>query len=99
MTYPIRLLGSEAAAAPVAHTATHAEPTAPCVSGVLLRALADVVLQYGVTPSMLLQHDTKRFISRDPVDVRVPLAEFRALLDRAIALTRDPAIGLQCALR
>ncbi|MDD9936341.1 MAG: AraC family transcriptional regulator ligand-binding domain-containing protein [Myxococcales bacterium] len=68
------------------------------VSGVLLRALADVAKRYEVEPQALFQGSTQEFMTREPVEVRVPMAEYRALLERAIALTGEPAIGLHCGL-
>jgi len=73
-------------------------PAEPEVSGVLLRALADVVMQSGIAPDTLFQAEAKRFSNCEPVDVRVPLSSFRALLKRAIALTGDPALGLRYGL-
>jgi AraC-like DNA-binding protein len=73
-------------------------PAVPEVSGVLLRALADVVIQAGIAPDTLFQREERRFATCEPTDVRVPLPAYRALLARAIALTGDPAIGLRCAL-
>lgn len=68
------------------------------VSGVLLRALADVAQQYGVAADALFQDDANAFMTREPVEVRVPLSEYRRLMERAIALTGEPAIGLRAGL-
>jgi AraC-like DNA-binding protein len=65
------------------------------VSGVLLRALADVSLQYGISPGTLFQEEAKVFMTGEPVEARVPLPEYRRLLGRAVALTREPAIALR----
>jgi AraC-like DNA-binding protein len=65
---------------------------------VLLRVLAEVAMQSGVTPAALFQAQANRFMACEPFDVRVPLSEYRALFSRAIALTGDPALGLRCAL-
>lgn len=70
----------------------------PEVSGMMLRALAEVALQLGVEPADLFGSDTERIASCEPVDVRVPLHEYRALLTRAIAKTGEPALGLRCAM-
>lgn len=75
-----------------------AQPETEEVSGVLLRALADVSLQYGVSPQALFQEEAKAFMTCEPVAVRVPLAEYRRLLERAISLTGEPAIGLRAGL-
>lgn len=70
----------------------------PEVSGVLLRVLADVALQYGIKPAALFHGEAARFIAGEPMAVRVPLAEYRALLRRALELTGDPALGLRCGI-
>lgn len=67
------------------------------VSGLMLRALADVVMRRGVAPATLFTGDTRK-VTSDPLEVRVPLAVYRELLTRAIALTGDPAVGLRCGL-
>ena len=69
-------------------------PMVPEVSGVLLRALAEALLHFGVQPATLLQ-EVKGI---EPMDVRVPLPEFRAMLSRAIQETGEPALGLRCGL-
>jgi AraC-like DNA-binding protein len=74
-----------------------AQQAVPDVSGVLLRALADVVMQAGVAPSTLFQREERRLVTGDPTEVRVPLPAYRVLLARAMALTGDPALGLRCA--
>ncbi|MDD9936342.1 MAG: AraC family transcriptional regulator ligand-binding domain-containing protein [Myxococcales bacterium] len=75
------------------------EPTTPQVSGLLLRALAEVLQRFDVEHSSLLQRcDIQGLRACEPVDVRVPLSEYRALLAEAIALTGEPALGLRCAL-
>ena len=74
------------------------QPFAAEVSGVLLRALADVVMQAGIAPETLFQREESSLATYEPTDLRVPLSAYRALLARAIALTGDPAIGLRCAL-
>jgi hypothetical protein len=84
---------------PLVHAGARTNPATPEVSGVLLRALADVVLRLGITPAKLFQVDAKRFTTGEPVDVRVPLTVYRGLLTRAIALTGDPALGLRCGLQ
>jgi AraC-like DNA-binding protein len=70
----------------------------PEVSGLLLRALADVAMRCGIAPAALFQGETRQFTTCDPVEVRVPLPVYRELLTRAIALTGDPALGLRCGL-
>jgi hypothetical protein len=79
-----------------ARVESYARPDAEVVSGVLLRALADVAMQYGTTPEALFQDGAKAFMTCDPVEVRVPLDEYRRLIERAISLTGEPAIGLRC---
>jgi AraC-like DNA-binding protein len=72
-----------------------AQPETEAVSGVLLRALADVSLQHGISPEALFQEEEKVFMACEPVETRVPLSEYRRLLGRAIALTGEPAIALR----
>jgi len=79
-----------------ARVESYARPESEVVSGVLLRALADVAMQYGTTPESLFEDGAKAFMTSDPVEVRVPLDEYRRLLERAISLTGEPAIGLRC---
>jgi AraC-like DNA-binding protein/NAD(P)-dependent dehydrogenase (short-subunit alcohol dehydrogenase family) len=74
------------------------QPAVAEVSGVLIRALADVVMQAGIAPDSLFQREERRLATSEPTDVRMPLPAYRALLARAMALTGDPAIGLRCAL-
>jgi AraC-like DNA-binding protein len=64
----------------------------------LLRALADVALQYEVRPDQLFEGEAKRLATCEPVELRVPLTVYRGLLKRAIALTGDQALGLRCGL-
>lgn len=92
-------LAEPSAANPPAVADGWTQRVAPEVSGVLLRVLADVALQYGVAPATLFQAQASRFTVCEPLEVRVPLDEFRALLQRAVALTGDPALGLHCGLR
>jgi AraC-like DNA-binding protein len=75
------------------------KPLVPEVSGVLLRALADVVSQAGISPDTLFQHEERQLTASEPTAVRVPLPAYRALFARAIMLTGDQALGLRCALR
>jgi AraC-like DNA-binding protein len=65
----------------------------------LLRALADVVVQVGIAPAAVFQGEEATLATSEPTDLRVPLPTYRALLTRAIALTGDPALGLRCALQ
>jgi AraC-like DNA-binding protein len=74
------------------------QPIAPHVSAVLLRVLADVMKQYGIAPAALFQGEATTLFAGEPIDVRVPLAEYCAWLDRAVSLTGDPGFGLRCAL-
>jgi AraC-like DNA-binding protein len=74
------------------------ESRTPEVSGMLLRALADVVMRCGIAPATLFLTDVKRFTTGEPLDARVPLPVYRELLTRAIVLTGDPALGLRCGL-
>lgn len=66
------------------------------VSGVLLRALTDVAKRYGVEPSALFDGDAHMLMTRDPIRIRIPLGNYRRLLERAVSLTGEPAIGLIC---
>jgi AraC-like DNA-binding protein len=81
---------------PVAHADSAARGEEPEVSGVLLRALADVAKRYDVSPAQLFQRDAERFATGEPMHLRVPLSEYRALVARAISLTGDGALGLSC---
>ena len=84
---------------PAASASGPIDSAVPEVSGMLLRALADTVLQYDVAPAALFQSRAERYLSSEPIHLRVPLSEYRALLSRAVALTGDPGIGLRCGLR
>lgn len=64
----------------------------------MLRALADVVAHCDVDHRGLLSDLRRPFATRQPVEVRVPLSGYRALLRRAITVTGDPALGLRCGL-
>lgn len=75
-----------------------ADAPTPEVSGLLLRALADVAMRCGIAPAKLFNAQTLKLTTRDPFEVRVPLPAYRELLTRAIALTGDPALGLRCGL-
>jgi AraC-like DNA-binding protein len=68
----------------------------PAVSGILLRALADTAMRFEVPPSALLSGVPHALSVGAPMDVRVPLLEFGRMLERAAALTGEPAIGLLC---
>src|SRR4029079_1953460 len=48
-------------------------------------------------PEQLLGRAAEALFS-EPADGRTPLAEFQALIARAIALTDEPGLGLQCGL-
>jgi AraC-like DNA-binding protein len=65
------------------------------VSSVLIRALVDVVQQRGFASEALLGQAADELYS-DPLDRRVPLATYQALVARAIDLTAEPALGLYC---
>lgn len=68
------------------------------VSGILVRALADVLRQRGVAPERLLGGSAEQ-IFLAPFERRLPLADYQGLLERAIQLTGDPALGLSCGLQ
>lgn len=74
------------------------EPVAAEVSGVLLRVLADVAARYDVAPEALFGSKARDFMTLEPVEVRLPLQEYRVLFERAVALTGEPALGLHCGL-
>ncbi|MET0282827.1 MAG: AraC family transcriptional regulator [Polyangiales bacterium] len=59
---------------------------------VQIGALVDLVQQRGIAPEALLQRDVS-------ASERVSLPEFQRLLERAITLTQQPALGLECGLR
>ncbi|MET0385020.1 MAG: AraC family transcriptional regulator ligand-binding domain-containing protein [Polyangiales bacterium] len=66
------------------------------VSSVLLRALADIVLQRGVSPEQLFGAQAR--LIDDPSDQALSLAEFQALFLRAVELTKEPSLGLLCGM-
>ncbi len=74
------------------------QPATPHVSGMVLRALADVLVRDGIAPSAVFQGEETAFGTCDASELRVTLTEYRAILSRAISLTGDPALGLRCAL-
>ena len=82
----------------VASVEAAASGAAPEVSGVMLRVLADVAMRHDVSPKTLFQRDAERFLSGEPMQLRISFAEYRALVSRAIALTGDAALGLHCGL-
>lgn len=86
-------------ALPDAIAGSNESPMPLRVSGLMLRALGDTVTKAGVSSASLFQREPKALSAREPVDERVPLPAYRALLTRAIALTGDPALGLRCALQ
>jgi AraC-like DNA-binding protein len=61
----------------------------------MLRALADVVEQAGVSPAAVFQGEEKSLSSGQPIDFRVSLSTYHAFFSRAVELTRDPALGLR----
>jgi AraC-like DNA-binding protein len=67
------------------------------VSGVLVRGLLEVVQSRGVAPEALLHEIESACVSK-LASVRISLDDYQALLQRAIRLTRDPALALQCGL-
>jgi AraC-like DNA-binding protein len=70
----------------------------PEVSGVLVRALAETVLRYDVSPATLGEGAADTLAARAPLDVRVPLPVFGRMLRRAAELTGEPSIALICGL-
>ena len=68
------------------------------VSGIIVRALAEAVRRFDVTPTTLLEADAERLSTRNPLDVRLPLPRFGQLLQRASTLTAEPAIALLCGV-
>lgn len=68
------------------------------VSSVLIRALLDVSQSRGVGPEALLDRDAAA-LSAEPAAARVSLEHFQTLLERAIELTGEPALGLECGLQ
>src|SRR5262249_10650355 len=69
----------------------------PHVSNLLVRVLVEVLQRRGIGPEKLLGCAADALFS-EPADGRTPLAEYQALIARAIALTEEPALGLQCGL-
>lgn len=67
------------------------------VSTVLVRALAEVVQQRGISPQALIGGEAEQLFA-EPAERRCPLDWFQALFVRAIRLTGDPALGLHCGL-
>jgi AraC-like DNA-binding protein len=72
------------------------DPATAEVSGMLLRALGGVAMQFGISPATLFRDEAERYASSEPIGLRVPLEVYRSLLTRAIVLTGDPALGLRC---
>jgi AraC-like DNA-binding protein len=68
------------------------------VSENILRALAEVVQQRGVSLDELLGQSAASF-SADPATLVLSLARLDALFARAVELTREPALGLHCGLQ
>lgn len=75
-----------------AHPAPSEEPQ---VSAILLHMIADVAARHQVPYQRLLLQDADAFMRSDPLEHRVPLRRYREVLARAIALTGNPALGLQ----
>jgi AraC-like DNA-binding protein len=67
------------------------------VSGVLVRGLLEVVQGRGVPIHEFLRKTEPEFLS-DLASRRISLDEYQGLLERAIQLTQDPALALQCGL-
>lgn len=67
------------------------------VSTILVRALADVAQQRGVSLQALLGAHAE-IVYAEPAERSLPRAEFHGYLARAIELTGDPALGLHCGL-
>lgn len=82
-----------------AATSPEAEQVRPQtqVSSVLVRVLLDVLRLRGVAFEALSIDGADRFLS-DPAVARLPLSNYQALLGRAIQLSGEPALGLQCGL-
>jgi AraC-like DNA-binding protein len=68
------------------------------VSGILVRAVAEMVMRYDVSPIDLVGSDSRTLVTRAPLDVRLPLQEFGRILVRAAELTGDQGIALHCGL-
>ena len=68
---------------------------APSASIVLVRVLVDAVERVGVSRDALLQGAHFDASHLEDASVRVPLDEFEDLQARAVALTRDEALGLR----
>ena len=67
------------------------------VGALLLRALADVLQQRGVAPASLLGQSADALYA-EPSARSITRAQFDALFARAVELTGDPALGIQCGL-
>lgn len=70
----------------------------PEVSGILIRALADISMRYDVSPATLVNGETDALSNCAPLDVRLPLEVFGRMLRRAGELTGERSIGLLCGL-
>ena len=70
----------------------------PQVSSVLVRALLDVLQRRGLATDALLGQAVDELHS-EPLDRRIPLAEYQALLVRASRLSAEPALALHCGLQ
>jgi AraC-like DNA-binding protein len=72
-------------------------PAAPSASIVLVRVLVDAVERVGSSRDELLRGAHFDASHLEDASVRVPLDEFENLQARAVALTRDEALGLRMA--
>ena len=73
--------------------ASQASPSAaPRVSIILVRALADAMLQCGIASDVLFGSMVQGGVLK--LDPQLSMAQFQALLERAIALTGRPDLGL-----
>lgn len=89
--------------ASIAPTSTHSQGRgssglgADRVSGVLVRLLADGAASHQV-PTDLLFDGHAPWMTGDPLEQRVPLAQYRLLFQRAVELSGNAAFGLHCGL-
>jgi AraC-like DNA-binding protein len=77
----------------------HVEPKPASTSGVFVRVLLDALRQRGVPVSALFAEGEAEAKRRSALEARMPMGQFQTLIERAIQLTGDPALGLHCGAR
>jgi AraC-like DNA-binding protein len=67
------------------------------ISSILLRVLADVMHQRGISPGAFMGSACTE-LYKEPAEHMLPLAEFQRVLAEAVRVSREPALGLHCGL-